>query len=103
VVADAMASAEPASGTSGAGPAPMAVVAASSSGSAARDRLTSRRRRWAASFGGSDLRLGKEAQNLAHQPLSLIGPENILRVRGAVEDHQLFRVRGSLVLRANLR
>ena len=35
----------------------------------------------------------KEAQNLAHQPLSLIRAEHELSVRGAVEDDQFFRLR----------
>ncbi len=46
---------------------------------------------------------GKEPQDLAHQPLPLVGFENVLSVRGALEDHQLFRIGGPLKLVANLR
>src|SRR5262245_34735063 len=44
---------------------------------------------------------GEEAQDLGHQTLSLIRRENELRVGGAFEYHQLFRVRGFLILLAN--
>src|SRR5262245_56359366 len=44
---------------------------------------------------------GKESQNLAHQPLSLIRLKNEVRMGGAFQDYQLFRARRFLVLRAN--
>mgnify|MGYP003578961996 CR=1 FL=1 len=47
------------------------------------------------------LRFGKEAQDLGHQTLSLIRRENELRMGGAFEDHQFFRVGGFLILLAN--
>src|SRR5215831_4801911 len=46
-------------------------------------------------------RRGKEPEDLAHDPLSLIGLKQELRVRRAVDDDQLLWLRGSLILRAN--
>ena len=47
------------------------------------------------------LGLGKESQDLGHQPLSLFCCENELRMGRAFEDHQLFRVGGFLILLTN--
>ena len=55
-----------------------------------------------ARFGNSGLRFGKESQDLAHQLLPLVGFEDVLSVRGPIEDHQLFRIWRSLILIANL-
>ena len=44
------------------------------------------------------LRRLKEAQNLAHQALSLARREDALRVRRAIEDHELFRASGPFIL-----
>lgn len=44
---------------------------------------------------------GKEAQNLAHHAISLVGWEQELRVRGAIENDEFLRVGGFLVLCAN--
>ena len=49
------------------------------------------------------LRLGKKAHDLANQLLALVCLKNKLRMRRALQDHQLFRVRGALVLLADLR
>ena len=49
----------------------------------------------------ADLRFGEKPQDLSHQPRALICFENVLGVRGAVEDQQLFRIRRSLKLVAN--
>jgi len=47
------------------------------------------------------LRRREEFENLAHQAVSLIGLENELGVRRTFENHQLFWIRGLLVLGAN--
>ena len=49
------------------------------------------------------LRRREKAQDLAHHPIALPGPEEKLGVRGARHDDELLRRRGGLVLRADLR
>lgn len=49
----------------------------------------------------SPLRLGKESDDLPHQPLPLVGREEILGVGRALENHQLLGTRRPLVLIAN--
>ncbi len=47
------------------------------------------------------LRRGEESQDLAHQPLALVRIKQILRMRGAFQHDQLFRIGSFIVLRAN--
>src|SRR5580658_10993065 len=50
---------------------------------------------------GADLWCREKPENLAHQPLSLIGLENELGVRRPFENNQLFGVGSLLVLHAD--